>query len=119
MIPGLILRDPNRLHNANSMLDPGQISNRDDASATAAESQTPSRNQGIILSRNQQSMLIRVFGGATIAVNPKEVQRIEKMDASLMLTAANMGLRAQDVRNIAEYLKTIGALQETAQAGNK
>jgi putative heme-binding domain-containing protein len=74
--------------------------------------------QGIILSRNQQSMLIRVFGGATIAVNPKEVKRIEKMDASLMLTAANMGLSAQDVRNIAEYLKTIGALQETAQAGN-
>jgi hypothetical protein len=35
-----------------------------------------------------------------------------------MLTAANMGLSAQDVRNIAEYLKTIGTVQETAQAGN-
>jgi putative heme-binding domain-containing protein len=72
--------------------------------------------QGIILSRNPQSMLIRVFGGATVAVNPDEVKRIEKMDTSLMLTAANMGLSAQDVRNIAEYLKTVGTRQETAQA---
>jgi putative heme-binding domain-containing protein len=61
-------------------------------------------------------MLIRVFGGATVAVNPDEVKRIEKMDTSLMLTAANMGLSAQDVRNIAEYLKTVGTRQETAQA---
>ena len=72
--------------------------------------------QGIILSRNKQSMLIRVFGGATVAIDPKDVKRTEKMDTSLMLPAANMGLSAQDVRNIAEYLKTIGPLQGTAQA---
>jgi len=60
--------------------------------------------QGFI-SAEGDPILLRTFGGAEVAIDANDIAGRTKLKKSLMISAENMGLSAQDVRDIVEYLK--------------
>ncbi len=55
--------------------------------------------------------VIQVFGGAQVALPKSEIVSMKKPERSLMIPAKDMGLSAQEVRNIAEFLRSPAAAQ--------
>ncbi|MEM7395315.1 MAG: c-type cytochrome, partial [Verrucomicrobiota bacterium] len=52
-------------------------------------------------------VIVRAFGGETVAIDRKDIASRSKMKKSVMVSAADMGLSAQNVRDLVEYLKTV------------
>lgn len=50
-------------------------------------------------------VVLKVFGGDTVAIDAPDIASRTKLKHSLMVPAAKMGLSAQDVRDLVEYLK--------------
>ena len=62
------------------------------------------RLQGFIQAEGDP-IVIRVFGGEDIAIAASDVKSRKKMSSSLMAPASRLGLNAQQVRDIVEYIK--------------
>jgi len=60
---------------------------------------------GMIMSTVNNTISMRVFGGQIITIDRKEVKSNTKLKTSLMISAANMGLKAQELRDLIEYMK--------------
>jgi putative heme-binding domain-containing protein len=63
--------------------------------------------EGLLQSVTGQTMQLTILGGGSLTVARKEVKSYEKLAGSMMVSAANMGMSAQDVRDVAAYLKSI------------
>jgi putative membrane-bound dehydrogenase-like protein len=61
--------------------------------------------QGIELSASGDVYSVKVFGGQVLNLDKKQVKSRRYNWDSFMVPAAKMGLKAQDVRDIVEYLK--------------
>ncbi len=61
--------------------------------------------QGFILAEGDP-VVLRVFGGDAVAIDKADIASRTKHKESLMLPASQMGLTAQHVRDLVEYLKT-------------
>ena len=62
------------------------------------------RIQGFIQAEGDP-LVIRVFGGEDIVIAATDVKSRKKMNSSLMAPASRLGLDAQQIRDIVEYLK--------------
>jgi putative membrane-bound dehydrogenase-like protein len=51
------------------------------------------------------SYIVKVMGGGEVTLPRKHIKSIEQMDTSLMISAAQLGLSAQDVADVVAYLK--------------
>jgi putative membrane-bound dehydrogenase-like protein len=60
--------------------------------------------QGFVLAEGDP-VVLRVFGGDAIAIDKADIASRTKHKESLMLPASQMGLTAQNVRDLVEYLK--------------
>ena len=50
-------------------------------------------------------VVMRVFGGDTVAVDAADIKSRDKLKKSVMVSASDMGLSAQNVRDLVEYIK--------------
>ena len=62
------------------------------------------RIQGFIQAEGDP-VVIRVFGGEDLVIKESDIKSRKKMNTSLMAPASRLGLNAQNVRDIVEYLK--------------
>ena len=62
------------------------------------------RIQGFIQAEGDP-LVIRVFGGDDLVIAKSDIKSRKKMSSSLMTPASNLGLNAQQLRDIVEYLK--------------
>jgi putative heme-binding domain-containing protein len=65
------------------------------------------RVQGLIPYQGKNSIIVNTFGGVQLTIAKKEIKSTKKLKKSMMIPASKMGLTAQEVRNITEYLKTL------------
>ena len=63
------------------------------------------RLQGMILVRDKNITSIKGFGGATVTVDSNQVAKVSDLKKSLMISASNLGLKAQELRDVVEYLQ--------------
>jgi putative heme-binding domain-containing protein len=63
--------------------------------------------EGLLQSLTTHTMQLTVMGGGSLTVARREVKSYKKMTGSMMPSAANMGMSAQDVSDVAAYLKSI------------
>jgi putative heme-binding domain-containing protein len=63
------------------------------------------RLQGFIQAEGDP-VVIRVFGGSDVVVSKADIKSRKKLTSSLMVPASKMGLSAQELRDVVEYLKT-------------
>jgi putative membrane-bound dehydrogenase-like protein len=63
------------------------------------------RLQGFIQAEGDP-VVIRVFGGSDVVVSKADIKSRKKLTSSLMVPASKMGLTAQELRDVVEYLKT-------------
>jgi putative heme-binding domain-containing protein len=52
-------------------------------------------------------MQLTVMGGGSLTVARKEVKSYKGLTGSMMMSAANMGMSSQDVRDVVAYMKSI------------
>jgi putative heme-binding domain-containing protein len=62
------------------------------------------RIQGFIQAEGDP-LVIRVFGGEDLVIAKSDIKSRKKMSSSLMAPASSLGLNAQQLRDIVEYLK--------------
>mgnify|MGYP001215290553 CR=1 FL=1 len=62
------------------------------------------RIQGFIQAEGDP-VVIRVFGGEDLVIKESDIKSRKNMDTSLMAPASRLGLNAQNLRDIVEYLK--------------
>ena len=62
------------------------------------------RIQGFVQAEGDP-LVIRVFGGEDMVIAAKDVKSRKKMGSSLMAPASQLGLDAQQLRDVVEYLK--------------
>jgi putative heme-binding domain-containing protein len=62
------------------------------------------RIQGFIQAEGDP-LVIRVFGGEDLVIAKSDIKSRKKMNSSLMAPASSLGLNAQQLRDIVEYLK--------------
>ena len=62
------------------------------------------RIQGFVQAEGDP-LVIRVFGGEDLVIAAKDVRSRKKMSSSLMAPASQLGLDAQQIRDVVEYLK--------------
>ena len=62
------------------------------------------RIQGFIQAEGDP-LVIRVFGGEDLVIAKSDIKSRKKMSSSLMASASSLGLNAQQLRDIVEYLK--------------
>jgi putative heme-binding domain-containing protein len=62
------------------------------------------RIQGFIQAEGDP-LVIRVFGGEDLVIAKSDIKSRKKMNSSLMAPASRLGLDAQQLRDIVEYLK--------------
>lgn len=63
--------------------------------------------EGLLQSVTPQTMQLITIGGGSLTVARKEVKSYKKVNESMMVSAANMGMSAQDVSDVVTYLKSI------------
>jgi len=61
--------------------------------------------QGFLMSVSKKTISIKVFGGQIIAVDRDEVKVLKMIVPSLMIPASKMGFKAQELRDLVEYMK--------------
>ena len=62
------------------------------------------RIQGFVQAEGDP-LVIRVFGGEDLVIAAKDIKSRKKMKSSLMAPASKLGLDAQQIRDVVEYLK--------------
>ena len=62
------------------------------------------RIQGFVQAEGDP-LVIRVFGGEDLVIAAEDVKSRKKMSSSLMAPASQLGLDAQQIRDVVEYLK--------------
>ena len=62
------------------------------------------RIQGFVQAEGDP-LVIRVFGGEDLVIAAEDVKSRKKMSSSLMAPASQLGLDAQQIRDLVEYLK--------------
>lgn len=68
------------------------------------ETKSGKKIQGFIDSKGNPTV-IRIFGGSSMIVYKKDIKHIKNLKHSLMIPASKMGLSAQEIRDIIEYMK--------------
>jgi putative heme-binding domain-containing protein len=63
--------------------------------------------EGILMGETNDTVTVKVYGGENLTISKDDIAGAgKKLDHSLMVPAADMGLSAQDVRDIVEYMKS-------------
>ena len=63
--------------------------------------------EGLLQSVTTQTMQLTVMGGGSLTVARKEVKSYMGLGGSMMMSAANMGMSSQDVRDVVAYMMSI------------
>jgi len=62
------------------------------------------------------SHILKVMGGGEVTISRREIKSVEILDRSLMISAGQLGLQAQDVADIVAFLKKSSASPSTVSA---
>lgn len=68
------------------------------------ETKSGKKIQGFLDSNGNPS-IVRIFGGSSMIIYKKDIKRIKHLKHSLMIPGSKMGLSAQEIRDIIEYMK--------------
>lgn len=68
------------------------------------ETKNGKKIQGFIEATGNPTV-IRVFGGSSVLVYKKDIKKIKKIGSSFMIPASKLGLKAQEIKDIIEYMK--------------
>lgn len=87
----------------NSIIDPS-LDIAHGFKGVEVETKSGKKIQGFLDARGDPT-IVRIFGGSSMVIYKKDIKRIKNLKHSLMIPGSKMGLSAQEIRDIIEYMK--------------